>query len=325
MNANGRMSMDPNLDGSSRRSPLSRHWRWGAAAATLLLLAACADTAEDGLTRPDGVATYKVGKPYQVAGVWYYPKIDYEYDEIGIASWYGEPFHGRATANGEIFDKDEISAAHTTLPMPSVVRVTNLENERILVVRVNDRGPFIPGRIIDLSKAAAEELGFRKNGTAKVRVQILTEESIALASAGQTIVLSENERAESVPTTSVSTESLPPPTALDTANTQSIAPPVATADSAAIIAFPTQQSASPNLINSTQMYVQAGSFLHYSNASALADRLTTMGPTLITRTQLNGQSFYRVLLGPVYDATAANRLLARVVVAGQHDARIIVN
>lgn len=124
---------------------------------------------------PEGAAPItgkqKVGRPYEVNGVWYHPKRDPHYDETGIASWYGPNFHGRQTANGEIFDMNELTAAHPTLPLPSRVRVTNLENGRSLVLRVNDRGPFARGRIIDVSRRAAQLLGFRDNGVARVRVQ----------------------------------------------------------------------------------------------------------------------------------------------------------
>lgn len=115
----------------------------------------------------------KVGNPYQVAGVWYYPRVDHDYDETGTASWYGRQFHGRPTANGERFDMNKVTAAHPTLPLPSTVRVTNLENGRVLSVRINDRGPFARGRIIDLSRRAAQLLGFESQGTARVRVQIV--------------------------------------------------------------------------------------------------------------------------------------------------------
>ena len=117
-------------------------------------------------------------------------KIDYEYDETGIASWYGLNFHQKLTANGEIFDQNAITAAHRTLPMPSVVRVTNLENGRSLVVRINDRGPFAHGRIIDLSRRSAQLLGFVRKGTAKTRVQILVAESKAIAQRGERRVYS---------------------------------------------------------------------------------------------------------------------------------------
>ena len=124
---------------------------------------------------------YKVGKPYKINGQWFYPAVNYEYDEIGIASWYGPKFHGRKTANGEIFNQNIISAAHRTLPLPSVVRVINLENDKELNITINDRGPFARGRIIDLSKKAAEELDMIKKGTARVRVIILENESRKLA------------------------------------------------------------------------------------------------------------------------------------------------
>ncbi|MBU2583048.1 MAG: septal ring lytic transglycosylase RlpA family protein [Alphaproteobacteria bacterium] len=113
---------------------------------------------------------YKLGNPYRVAGRTYVPRHEPDYDRSGIASWYGDDFHGRLTSNGEVFDMHQISAAHPTLPLPSMVRVTNLENGTSVVLRVNDRGPFVHDRIIDLSRAAADRLGFRTKGTAKVRV-----------------------------------------------------------------------------------------------------------------------------------------------------------
>ncbi len=133
---------------------------------------------------PDGAGgSYKVGKPYRVGGRWYYPMQQAAgYDEVGIASWYGRDFHGRRTANGERYDMHALSAAHKTLPMPTLVRVTNLENGRSVIVRVNDRGPFARGRLIDLSYAAARQLGFVEKGTARVRVQTLDREPPSRAS-----------------------------------------------------------------------------------------------------------------------------------------------
>lgn len=127
--------------------------------------------------RPKG--HYKVGSPYEIKGVRYVPKEDFTYDQTGVASWYGPGFHGKRTANGEIFDSNALTAAHPTLQMPSVVRVTNLENGRSVVLRVNDRGPFANDRIIDVSRRGAEILGFRKQGVAFVRVQVMTEETLA--------------------------------------------------------------------------------------------------------------------------------------------------
>ena len=108
-----------------------------------------------------GEGVYKIGKPYKVNGVWYFPKEDYNYDEVGYASWYGPDFHNKRTANGEIFDMNMLSAAHKTLPLPSVIRVTNLQNGRSLVLRVNDRGPFVNDRILDVSKKAAHLLDLK--------------------------------------------------------------------------------------------------------------------------------------------------------------------
>jgi rare lipoprotein A len=122
-------------------------------------------------------------EPYQVKGVWYTPKVDYGYDETGTASWYGPGFDQQATADGEIYDMNGLSAAHKTLPLPSVVAVTNLQNGRELRLRVNDRGPFIDGRLIDVSRRAAQLLGFEGSGTAPVRVKIMKEESIQVAEA----------------------------------------------------------------------------------------------------------------------------------------------
>ncbi len=113
----------------------------------------------------------KVGKPYKVAGQTYYPQHNPDYDKIGVASWYGDKFHGKPTANGEVYDKMAFTAAHKTLPLNSYVYVTNLDNGQSIKVRLNDRGPFIDGRIIDLSEAAAAHLGIRQQGTGRVRVQ----------------------------------------------------------------------------------------------------------------------------------------------------------
>lgn len=127
-----------------------------------------------GRTVPNGGGVYMVGKPYVVKGKRYYPKEDPNYDKKGVASWYGSRIRGRRTANGETYDPDHLSAAHPTLPLPSYVRVTNLENGSSLIVRVNDRGPFHRGRIIDVSSKAADMLDLKPRGTGAVRVQYVS-------------------------------------------------------------------------------------------------------------------------------------------------------
>ena len=153
---------------------------------TALTLTGCTDNGQVFSSSPSGSSKqtvtgaagyYKVGNPYQVSGVWYYPKEDYTYKESGVASWYGPEFHNGITANGELYDMHEMTAAHRTLPLPSIVRVTNLENGRSVVLRVNDRGPFANNRIIDVSMRAAQMLGFKEQGTTQVEVEILPEES----------------------------------------------------------------------------------------------------------------------------------------------------
>jgi rare lipoprotein A len=118
-----------------------------------------------------GGGTYKIGKPYQIRGRWYYPREDPGYDRTGLASWYGPGFHGKRTANGEVYDKHALSAAHPTLPLPSYVQVTELGSGRTVLLRVNDRGPYVAGRIIDLSYAAAKALGTDRKGLGRVRVR----------------------------------------------------------------------------------------------------------------------------------------------------------
>lgn len=122
---------------------------------------------------PKGGGRYMVGKPYVVKGKTFVPKENPDYDKVGVASWYGDAFHGRMTANGELYDKEHLSAAHPTLPLPSYARVTNLNNGSSVIVRINDRGPFHKGRIIDLSRKTADLLDMKHSGTGEVRVQYI--------------------------------------------------------------------------------------------------------------------------------------------------------
>ena len=176
--------------GIQQSKTLLRAVRGVAAAATCLALANCSSSSKFangvdpkygvsssarvvawGEPVPKGGGGYRVGKPYVVGGRTYVPQEDPNYRAEGLASWYGDDFHGRQTANGEVFDMGTLTAAHPTLPMPSYVRVTNLSNSKSLILRVNDRGPYHDNRLIDVSNKAAELLGFRSNGVAKVRVE----------------------------------------------------------------------------------------------------------------------------------------------------------
>src|ERR1700744_4547718 len=176
--------------GIRRLDPVIRAAKGAAAVAMCLALANCASSGkfasrvdpkygvsssprvvELGDPVPKGGGTYRVGKPYTVAGRMYVPEEDVNYREEGLASWYGDDFHGRLTANGEVYDMTSLSAAHPTLPMPCYARVTNLSNGKSLIVRVNDRGPYHGNRLIDVSHKAAEMLDFKGNGVAHVRVE----------------------------------------------------------------------------------------------------------------------------------------------------------
>jgi len=176
--------------GIQRSDPVIRAARSAATVAACLILANCASSGKFasrvdpkygvsssprvvafGEPVPKGGGTYRVGKPYTVAGRVYVPEEDTNYREEGLASWYGDDFHGRLTANGEVFDMASLTAAHPTLPMPCYARVTNLSNGKSLIVRVNDRGPYHGNRLIDVSNRAAELLEFKGNGVARVRVE----------------------------------------------------------------------------------------------------------------------------------------------------------
>jgi len=275
---------------------------------------------------------YKVGTPYQINGVWYYPRVDYDYDETGIASWYGPGFHQKVTANGEIYDENELTAAHQTLPMPSLVRVTNLENGRSLVVRINDRGPFVGSRIIDMSRRGAQLLGFEQKGTAKVRVQVLGDESRALAAAAQTgggtrvvsVDASPPPQAAPRPTVQVEGQPLPPPPGTVSRGPVSVSLPGRTADDGRFLPAPVvEEVAVPP--GPKAIWVQAGAFSIYDNAQRLRARLMSLAPTLVSPVNVKGTPFYRVRLGPFETVEMADAVLAKVQADGQTAARITVD
>jgi len=270
---------------------------------------------------------YKVGDPYNIAGVWYYPARDLTYDETGIGSWYGDEFAGRLTANGEIFDPNKVTAAHKTLPMPSVVRVTNLDNGKSLVVRINDRGPFVSGRIIDLSREAARLIGYRDNGLAKVRVQVLAEQSLRLenlARRGEFPSLTENDQgplpemvaaakptvnltAKSSKTKSKLTVNKPSQSALDLLSQSRVGEVITVAPV------------------STKIWVQVGAFHAETSANAVFTKIKGIGSGEVSSVNHQGKTLYRVRLGPVDSVEMADGLLEKVINTGFAGARIVVD
>ena len=298
-----------------------------AVTALAALSAGCATTPEDNNVRvPPNAGVYKVGAPYQIGDTWYYPAEQPDYDETGIASWYGPTFYGRATANGERFDANALTAAHRTLPMPVNVRVTNLDNGKSLIVRVNDRGPFAKGRIIDLSERAATLLGYKNQGTARVRVTFVSRADLLNGSPPPSELPSEIAAVQAAPTNRVVASDLEPvpgsQVAPPIASSELPSPPVRTAD-AAVATQPTGIVATVPVPAVTHLYVQAGAFGSYSNAARLQARL---GAGLrISTTIQNGQTLYRLRLGPFDDVGDADRALARLSGLGSNDARIVVD
>ena len=273
---------------------------------------------------------YKVGDPYQINGVWYYPAEDWSYDETGIASWYGEDFHGKYTANGEVFDLNGTTAAHRTLPMPSIVQITNLENGRSIQLRVNDRGPFARGRIIDVSRRAAQLLGFEGQGTAKVRVKLMVPESIQAASlAGRAAPEPELAafKPAAAPVDKVATEILPTPPGVASAQPGLIGQHAASAMPPREVvtdAPPLSDKVTIMPVKPTQIFIQAGAFASMDRAWRLKAQLDHFGVVTITDAKVSGIVVYRVRLGPLPTVEQADGLLDKVGTTSP-DARIIVN
>lgn len=302
-----------------------------------LLVAGCAEHAPpprpveaQPVRLPSHAGVYKIGNPYEIDNVWYYPREQPDYDETGIASWYGPTFYGKYTADGEAYDGSKLTAAHRTLPMPVNVRVTNLENGRSIVVRVNDRGPYSRGRIIDLSRHAAELLDMTRTGTARVRVTYIgrapldenggptpDETPAAIANA-----------LPAAPTAKVDSSSL---TALPGANVEA---PVHMATMPAPAPQASQPAINPNdqvtgkvtevpVPARTHLYVQVGAFARLDNATRLMGHLG--GDLHISTLHRDGQTLYRVRTGPLDTVAEADAALARVTGAGSGDARIVVD
>ncbi len=240
------------------------------------------------IDRDTGKALRGTMKPYQVRGLWYYPAEQPDYDVVGVGSWYGEQFHNKKTSNGEIFDMDRISAAHKTLPLPSLVEVTNLDNGRAMVLRVNDRGPFVDDRVIDLSRAAADQLGYRQKGVAKVRVRYLgPAEPSKIAPRLYQVAA---------------------------------APPLPEDPLTPEQRFPVRRQV---LGETAGFRVQAGSFSTRDNAQRAADQIAAAGNATIEPMDRGGATLYRVTIGPAPDEAQAWVLRDQVAALGFRDASVL--
>lgn len=273
----------------------------------MLLLTGCATSPEpDSYSQAMAISgkggVYKVGKPYKIMGQTYYPKEDYTYSEVGMASWYGSDFHNRSTANGEKYDMNTLTAAHRTLPLPSIVKVTNLENGRSLILRVNDRGPYVKNRIIDVSKRSAQLLGYQAKGIAKVRVDLLEKESKELKAAmtGRPMepVLASVRKSKPIKKFEYTAVE---PLRLD--NPYNASGKTFEADKS--------------------FFVQAGAFSKHETAKELSSKLSKFGKSKIAKTDVDGSRFYRVRIGPFSFHEEAEVTLAKVKNFGINNAKIV--
>ena len=241
---------------------------------------------------------YKVGSAYVIAGKRHVPEERFDLSESGRASWYGPGFHGRQTANGERYDQRAMTAAHRTLQLPAIIRVTNVGNGRRVVLRVNDRGPYHDGRILDVSEAGAEALDFKHFGTALVRVEVLEGPSRRVAGMAR--------RRASV------------------AELESVRAEVAAADSGVAIA-----SFGTSALNSgappTTIFVQAAAFSSISNAQAFRAKAAQIGEASIEPSFSNGRRIYRVKLGPYRTVKDAERTIPHLADMGAPSAHVTVN
>jgi rare lipoprotein A len=249
------------------------------------------------------------GPPYQVDGRWFVPAHEPDYNETGVASWYGPGFHGKETASGETFDQDAFTAAHPTLPIPSLVRVTNLSNGRSLIVRLNDRGPYKNDRIIDLSRGAAEKLGVTSTGTARVQVQYVGP----APAEPNSVPASETRIAAPAPVSFVAKAPL------EAVRSEPLRPlPAATPNTDA--PWPTHPREAPRQDPREEtpsgLFLQVGAFADLGNAHRLVDKLSAFGPAKVTSVQTARGELYRVVLGPWRSPDARDEAQARLRAAG---------
>ena len=294
------------------------------------LAAGCTTTPETKVSVPSNAGIYRIGNPYQIGDTWYYPREQPDYDETGIASWYGPGFYGHNTADGEIFDTGALSAAHRTLPMLVNVRVTDLENGKSVVLRVNDRGPFAKSRIIDVSERAARLLGFYNQGTARVRVQYLARADLPdggpqpFGAGTSAAVTAAVPAAPAAPVETEPLAAIPEARELPQAAAAAPAPvPLPSAAASDVGALPTGQVVQVPVPAVTRLYVQVGAFTIYQNAARLAARLG--GGLQISAIQRGGQTLYRVRQGPFPTTDDADAALARISSLGANDAKIVVD
>ena len=269
-------------------------------------------------TIPSG-SFYKVEKPYEINGVWYFPAENYNYSEKGLASWY-MPANGRSakTANGEEYIATEMTARHKTLPLPSVVKITNLENNKSIIARVNDRGPMVNNRLIDVSQKAAQELGFPVTGTTSVMVEVMPQESQeirdALLTAGR--VYTEDGATQEL-------SIVPPmPVPVEEPQAVTVAPVPVYTPAEPIYTTRTEEKSVVRTVPTGNIYIQLGAYGDPANA-AKVQRAATNITTVETTTKVsNGRALTVVKAGPYANRAEAEQVLRQLRQSGYRDAYI---
>lgn len=302
--------------------------------------------------------SYKIGNSYKIDGVTYTPQEEFNHVETGVASWYGPGFHGKSTANGERYDQGDRTAAHRTLQMPAIVRVTNLDNGLSTVVRINDRGPFARSRVIDLSRTAAQELDIVRNGTGRVRIEQLSAESLAVKdvalsgggpaeqNAAVAQVASGRRSAPAAIRAPVEAQAMAPvvqaPVAVAAPPPQPNQPQPATqmvwttnqrppsldappppSGAVTVASLSSGPIATPIARQAGGFYVQTGSFSTADNAGRQRDAVRSYGNSEIFQGSAAGRDVFRVRLGPYTTPDAAGIVADRLKRSGYGDARVV--
>lgn len=259
-------------------------------------------------------------RPYVIKGRDYYPQDHYEYDQIGISSWYGPGFHGKKTSTGAYFDTNKLTAAHNTLPLPCVVRVTNLENGRVIEVEVNDRGPFAGDRLIDLSRRAAQMLGFINKGLAQVRVECLAEESRALNHLRRQEQAQERARKKGKKGGEKKATPLPGKEKHKIQGTldphfslQKVVQKKAEPVSSSLPLKASSKSSSPKKgeKKATSLIMEVARCKTSGEAKKRAESLMKFGRPRITQVRTSSQSFYRITFGPLKTIKEAHTMVKK--------------
>ena len=254
---------------------------------------------------------YKIGNPYEISGRFYSPEKDLSYNKTGIASWYGPKFNGKLTANGEIFNQNALTAAHKTLPLPSAVEVTNLSTGVSLILRINDRGPFVNDRIIDLSSASANILGIKEKGTALVKVKLLINKSLQLEKFAQKGYFPEIADLKEIKTPPITLPNIAN-VKIETIKSKNYKPLLKNNLQGKYINF--------DLKKGNKIWIQLGSFKSLESAKKLKNKLSYIGSIIIKK----NSNIFEVKSGPYYNIDKSNRILSLLKKKNMYGSKIII-